>query len=165
MQITLKVVTVNSDVRQVWADVYGLPVPGCDGQTAAQIFSEAGCETPASPSCAACLGGPQDTYARMNEAVTCVSTTNRLAPCSPPPFHVPRSPPLGGTRMRLNELGGMPRACDVLVTKLFNVAVVCYRPPTPPLSVLPPPLPPRAHPPLGEYVCTFERAWGHAMGL
>jgi aconitase B len=63
--------------QKVWADVYGLPVPGCDGQTAAQIFSQAGCETPASPSCAACLGGPQDTYARMNEAVTCVSTTNR----------------------------------------------------------------------------------------
>jgi 3-isopropylmalate/(R)-2-methylmalate dehydratase large subunit len=66
--------------QKVWADVYGLPVPGCDGQTAAQIFSEAGCETPASPSCAACLGGPQDTYARMNEAVTCVSTTNRNFP-------------------------------------------------------------------------------------
>lgn len=27
-------------------------------------------------------GGPQDTYARMNEAVTCVSTTNRFATCA-----------------------------------------------------------------------------------
>ena len=92
--------------QRVWADVYGLPVPGCDGRTAAQIFADAGCESPASPSCAACLGrsseelltmpgisfrvcderlmtcsccpgGPQDTYARMNEAQTCVSTTNR----------------------------------------------------------------------------------------
>ena len=42
--------------QKVWADVYGLPVPDCDGLTAAQIFIEAGCEPPASPSCAACLG-------------------------------------------------------------------------------------------------------------
>jgi hypothetical protein len=52
---------------QVWADVYTLPVPGCDGKTAAEIFEEAGCTTPAAPSCAACLGGPRDTFARMNE--------------------------------------------------------------------------------------------------
>jgi len=51
----------------VWADVYTLPVPGCDGKTAAEIFEEAGCVTPAAPSCAACLGGPRDTFARMNE--------------------------------------------------------------------------------------------------
>ena len=43
--------------QKVWADVYALPVPGCEGRTAAQIFSDAGCEAPASPSCAACLGG------------------------------------------------------------------------------------------------------------
>lgn len=52
---------------QVWADVYTLPVPGADGKTAAQIFEAAGCTTPAAPSCAACLGGPRDTFARMNE--------------------------------------------------------------------------------------------------
>ena len=62
---------------QVWADVYGLPVPGCDGKTAAEIFAAAGCVPPASPSCAACLGGPRDTFARMNEPEVCVSTTNR----------------------------------------------------------------------------------------
>lgn len=156
--------------QKVWADVYTLPVPGCDGKTAAQIFEAAGCETPASPSCAACLGapplplglcahalaqlrlkqgclpalgkqvlctckldsrlrrpggcmhkamiacaccmggqhtqnlgwnaavpdmepgccpagGPQDTYARMNEAVTCVSTTNRCRA-----FHIHSKP-------------------------------------------------------------------------
>lgn len=48
-------------------DVYSLPVPGCGGKTCSQIFEEAGCDTPASPSCGACLGGPRDTYARMNE--------------------------------------------------------------------------------------------------
>jgi hypothetical protein len=62
---------------QVWADLYGLPVAGCDGKTAAQIFEAAGCTTPAAPSCAACLGGPKDTFARMNEPQVCVSTTNR----------------------------------------------------------------------------------------
>ena len=48
-------------------DVYTLPVPGSDGKTCAQIFEEAGCDTPSSPGCGACLGGPRDTYARMNE--------------------------------------------------------------------------------------------------
>ena len=65
---------------QVWADVYTLPVPGCSGKTAAEIFEEAGCTTPAAPSCAACLGGPRDTFARMNEPEVCVSTTNRNFP-------------------------------------------------------------------------------------
>ncbi|CAI5527809.1 unnamed protein product [Closterium sp. Naga37s-1] len=53
--------------QKVWMDIYTLPVPGADGKTMAQIFEEAGCDTPAAPSCAACLGGPRDTYARMNE--------------------------------------------------------------------------------------------------
>jgi 3-isopropylmalate/(R)-2-methylmalate dehydratase large subunit len=66
--------------QKVWADVYTLPVPGCDGKTAAEIFEEAGCTTPAAPSCAACLGGPRDTFARMNEPEVCVSTTNRNFP-------------------------------------------------------------------------------------
>jgi 3-isopropylmalate/(R)-2-methylmalate dehydratase large subunit len=66
--------------QQVWADVYTLPVPGCGGKTAAQIFEAAGCTTPAAPSCAACLGGPKDTFARMNEPEVCVSTTNRNFP-------------------------------------------------------------------------------------
>ena len=66
-------------VEQVWADLYGLPVPGCEGKTAFQIFEAAGCVAPAPPSCAACLGGPKDTFARMNEAETVVSTTNRCS--------------------------------------------------------------------------------------
>ncbi|CAI7891187.1 unnamed protein product [Closterium sp. NIES-53] len=66
--------------QKVWMDIYTLPVPGADGKTMAQIFEEAGCDTPAAPSCAACLGGPRDTYARMNEPQVCVSTTNRNFP-------------------------------------------------------------------------------------
>ncbi|XP_062166978.1 3-isopropylmalate dehydratase large subunit, chloroplastic-like [Alnus glutinosa] len=66
--------------QKVWMDVYGLEVPGSGGKTCSQIFEEAGCDTPASPSCGACLGGPKDTYARMNEPMVCVSTTNRNFP-------------------------------------------------------------------------------------
>lgn len=66
--------------QKVWGDVYGVPVPGCDGKTAAQIFEEAGCVAPGAPSCAACLGGPRDTFARMNEPEVVVSTTNRNFP-------------------------------------------------------------------------------------
>eukprot|EP00475_Leptophrys_vorax_P033694 TRINITY_DN5338_c0_g1_i1.p1 TRINITY_DN5338_c0_g1~~TRINITY_DN5338_c0_g1_i1.p1 ORF type:complete len:519 (-),score=9.54 TRINITY_DN5338_c0_g1_i1:208-1764(-) len=66
--------------QKVWMDVYTLPVPGTGGLTCAQIFEAAGCDTPAAPSCAACLGGPRDTYARMNEPQVCVSTTNRNFP-------------------------------------------------------------------------------------
>ncbi|KAL5726792.1 aconitate hydratase [Ranunculus cassubicifolius] len=66
--------------QKVWMDLYSLPVPGAGGKTCSQIFEEAGCDTPASPSCAACLGGPRDTYGRMNEPLVCVSTTNRNFP-------------------------------------------------------------------------------------
>ncbi|GAA0157000.1 hypothetical protein LIER_14360 [Lithospermum erythrorhizon] len=71
--------------QKVWMDVYSLPVPGSGGKTCSQIFEEAGCDTPTSPSCGACLGGPKDTYARLNEpkasfTSVCVSTTNRNFP-------------------------------------------------------------------------------------
>lgn len=54
-------------------DIYSIPVPGAGGKTCSQIFEEAGCDTPASPSCGACLGGPRDTYARMNEPMVSAS--------------------------------------------------------------------------------------------
>ncbi|GBG91734.1 hypothetical protein CBR_g53549 [Chara braunii] len=66
--------------QKVWMDLYTQPVPGTGGKTCAEIFNEAGCDTPASPSCAACLGGPKDTYGRMNEPLVCISTTNRNFP-------------------------------------------------------------------------------------
>jgi 3-isopropylmalate/(R)-2-methylmalate dehydratase large subunit len=50
-----------------------------NGQSLREVFAEAGCEIgPAS--CAACLGGPADTFGRANEPVTVVSTTNRNFP-------------------------------------------------------------------------------------
>lgn len=48
-------------------DLYTLEVPGSGGKTCSKIFEEAGCDPPASPSCAACMGGPRDTYGRLNE--------------------------------------------------------------------------------------------------
>ncbi|MGE5656405.1 MAG: 3-isopropylmalate dehydratase large subunit [Actinomycetota bacterium] len=51
-----------------------------DGQTLSEIFLAAGCIEPAAPSCAACLGGPKDTFGRLNEPEVCVSTTNRNFP-------------------------------------------------------------------------------------
>jgi len=51
-----------------------------EGQTISEILIQAGCMEPAAPSCAACLGGPKDTFGRMNTAEICVSTTNRNFP-------------------------------------------------------------------------------------
>jgi 3-isopropylmalate/(R)-2-methylmalate dehydratase large subunit len=48
-----------------------------DGKSLVEIFAEAGCKDIAPPSCAACLGGPVDTFGRANNAETVISTTNR----------------------------------------------------------------------------------------
>ncbi len=49
------------------------------GQTLRQVFVDAGC-TIGPAGCAACLGGPVDTFGRANEPITVVSTTNRNFP-------------------------------------------------------------------------------------
>jgi 3-isopropylmalate/(R)-2-methylmalate dehydratase large subunit len=63
--------------QKVYNDLFSEKV---EGMTLAEIFNQAGCIEPAAPSCAACLGGPKDTFGRMNEAEVCVSTTNRNFP-------------------------------------------------------------------------------------
>ena len=63
--------------RKVYDDVHSLKI---GGETLDTIFRGAGCFEIADPSCAACLGGPADTFARINEPLTCVSTTNRNFP-------------------------------------------------------------------------------------
>lgn len=50
-----------------------------DGRSLKSIFQDAGCEI-GPPSCAACLGGPEDTFGRLNNAEVCISTTNRNFP-------------------------------------------------------------------------------------
>jgi len=50
-----------------------------DGRTIEQVLLDAGCKIgPAS--CAACLGGPADTFARLNDPICCISSTNRNFP-------------------------------------------------------------------------------------
>lgn len=63
--------------QKVYEDLFTLKH---EGQTLSEIFLDAGCIEPAAPSCAACLGGPKDTFGRMNEPEICVSTTNRNFP-------------------------------------------------------------------------------------
>jgi 3-isopropylmalate/(R)-2-methylmalate dehydratase large subunit len=50
-----------------------------NGQTIEEIFLAAGAKV-GQPSCAACLGGPSDTFGRLNEPLSCISTTNRNFP-------------------------------------------------------------------------------------
>jgi 3-isopropylmalate/(R)-2-methylmalate dehydratase large subunit len=55
----------------------GLADTKIDGQSLRQIFEAAGVEPIAPPSCAACLGGPADTFGRTQGKEVVVSTTNR----------------------------------------------------------------------------------------
>jgi 3-isopropylmalate/(R)-2-methylmalate dehydratase large subunit len=49
------------------------------GKTLEEIFLNAGAKI-GEASCAACLGGPSDTFGRLNQAIRCISTTNRNFP-------------------------------------------------------------------------------------
>jgi 3-isopropylmalate/(R)-2-methylmalate dehydratase large subunit len=55
----------------------GLVDTQIDGQSLRAIFEAAGVEPIAPPSCAACLGGPVDTFGRTHGKEVVVSTTNR----------------------------------------------------------------------------------------
>jgi 3-isopropylmalate/(R)-2-methylmalate dehydratase large subunit len=57
----------------------GLKTEKIDGQTLEDVFLAAGAKM-GPPSCAACLGGPSDTFGRLNQALSCISTTNRNFP-------------------------------------------------------------------------------------
>jgi 3-isopropylmalate/(R)-2-methylmalate dehydratase large subunit len=50
-----------------------------NGQTLEEVFLSAGAKL-GEPSCAACLGGPSDTFGRLNTPISCISTTNRNFP-------------------------------------------------------------------------------------
>ena len=45
-----------------------------------QVLEEAGVQMTENASCAACLGGPTDTFGRMNKPMKCISATNRNFP-------------------------------------------------------------------------------------
>ncbi|MFI4859075.1 MAG: aconitase family protein, partial [Phycisphaerales bacterium JB063] len=80
---------VHADMLRL--NLYGEPIDGgtgvspvdvADSKATTSIYhalEAAGCQIgPAS--CAACLGGPQDTFGRLNEPINCISTTNRNFP-------------------------------------------------------------------------------------
>ena len=50
-----------------------------NGQTLEDVFLSAGAKI-GQASCAACLGGPSDTFGRLNTPLSCISTTNRNYP-------------------------------------------------------------------------------------
>jgi 3-isopropylmalate/(R)-2-methylmalate dehydratase large subunit len=70
-------------------NLYGEPLQGgstsidpSDPKATTSIYDalqNAGCHMGAA-SCAACLGGPKDTFGRLNEPLMCISTTNRNFP-------------------------------------------------------------------------------------
>jgi 3-isopropylmalate/(R)-2-methylmalate dehydratase large subunit len=57
----------------------GLKNESLNGQTLEEVFLSAGAKI-GQPSCAACLGGPSDTFGRLNAPLSCISTTNRNFP-------------------------------------------------------------------------------------
>lgn len=57
----------------------GLKTEFCNGKSLEEVFLSAGAKL-GQPSCAACLGGPDDTFGRLNEPMSCISTTNRNFP-------------------------------------------------------------------------------------
>jgi 3-isopropylmalate/(R)-2-methylmalate dehydratase large subunit len=57
----------------------GLKSEKLNGQTLEDVFLSAGAKL-GQPSCAACLGGPSDTFGRLNAPLSCISTTNRNFP-------------------------------------------------------------------------------------
>ena len=76
-----KKVTVDTYIIPSTVEVEkALKTEKIDGKSLELIFIEAGCQDIAPPSCAACLGGPIDTYGRCNGSEVCVSTTNRNFP-------------------------------------------------------------------------------------
>ena len=50
------------------------------GKRIRQILEDAGVQMTENASCAACLGGPTDTFGRLNTPMKCISATNRNFP-------------------------------------------------------------------------------------
>lgn len=74
-RVSVKTCCVPS-TRQVAADLESVQYKG---RSLREIFEAAGAEM-TEPSCAACLGGPPDTFGRLNGSEVCISTTNRNFP-------------------------------------------------------------------------------------
>ena len=76
--------------RRVAIDTFGVPATPeivhdlqtarWDGKTVWEILVDAGVQMTENAGCAACLGGPVDTFGRMNAPLKCISATNRNFP-------------------------------------------------------------------------------------
>jgi 3-isopropylmalate/(R)-2-methylmalate dehydratase large subunit len=76
--------------KQVQIETYGVPATSevveelketrMQGTPIWDVLVNAGVMMTENASCAACLGGPQDTFGRLNSSLTCISATNRNFP-------------------------------------------------------------------------------------
>jgi len=76
--------------KNVKIDTFGVPATtkvvaelkdtNWDGESVWNILENAGVRMTENASCAACLGGPVDTFGRMNTPLKCISATNRNFP-------------------------------------------------------------------------------------
>ncbi len=76
--------------KKVRIETYGVPATSdvvaelkntkWEDQTVWEVLVEAGVMMTENASCAACLGGPSDTFGRLNASLTCISATNRNFP-------------------------------------------------------------------------------------
>lgn len=76
--------------KKVKIDTFGVPATPTvieelraqriNGQSVWEILEQAGVQLTENPGCAACLGGPADTFGRMNKPMKCISATNRNFP-------------------------------------------------------------------------------------
>lgn len=76
--------------REVRVDTFGVPATPTivkdlketqlDGEPVWDVLINAGVKMTENAGCAACLGGPVDTFGRMNDPMNCISTTNRNFP-------------------------------------------------------------------------------------
>jgi len=60
--------------------VHDLQTARWDGKSVWQVLVDAGVQMTENAGCAACLGGPVDTFGRMNSPMKCISATNRNFP-------------------------------------------------------------------------------------
>jgi 3-isopropylmalate/(R)-2-methylmalate dehydratase large subunit len=76
--------------KSVKIDTYGVPATTkvveelkttrWNGQSVWEVLESAGVRMTENASCAACLGGPVDSFGRLNTPMTCISATNRNFP-------------------------------------------------------------------------------------
>jgi 3-isopropylmalate/(R)-2-methylmalate dehydratase large subunit len=76
--------------KSVTIDTFGVPATpeivdelkttDWDGKSVWQIMTDAGVQMTENAGCSACLGGPVDTFGRMNKPLKCISATNRNFP-------------------------------------------------------------------------------------